>query len=113
VNAALHVYTIVVYTPTGTEPIEVFDWDTANVSHVLRHSVTPDEVEEAVGRPHIVIPARAVQGEERWKLFGTTAAKRYVVVVFTLRRRAFRAVTAYPMNAAERRKYAAQVESRT
>ncbi len=90
--------------------IEGFDWDRANVSHVLRHSVTPSEVEEAVGRPNIVVPARAVQGEERWKLFGTTAAKQYIVVVFTIRRNLFRTVTAYAMNAAERRKYATQIE---
>jgi hypothetical protein len=30
--------------------------------------------------------------------------------VFTIRRNLFRTVTAYPMNAAERRKYAAQIE---
>ncbi|MGH9449908.1 MAG: BrnT family toxin [Terriglobia bacterium] len=93
-----------------TGQIEGFDWDLANVGHVLRHAMRPSEVEEAVGRPHLVVSAKAIEGEERWKLFGTTAANRYVVVVFTIRRKLFRAVTAYPMNAAERRKYAAQIE---
>ncbi len=34
----------------------------------------------------------------------------YLVVVFTIRRKLFRTVTAYEMNAAERRKYAPQID---
>jgi uncharacterized DUF497 family protein len=86
-----------------------FDWDAANVAHILRHAVTPFEVEDAVTRPHVTFPAKTVQGERRWKLFGKTAARRYLVVIFTIRRRLFRTVTAYELNPAERRKYAAQI----
>ncbi len=91
------------------DEIEGFDWDAANVGHILRHAVTPFEVEEVVGHPHVTIRARAVRGEERWKLLGKTASNRYLVVVFTIRRKLFRAVTAYEMNAAERRKYAPEI----
>jgi hypothetical protein len=35
-----------------------FDWDAANVEHILRHAVTPFEVEEVVGRVHVTILAR-------------------------------------------------------
>ena len=35
---------------------------------------------------------------------------RYLTVVFTIRRKRFRTVTAYEMNAAERRKYAPQID---
>jgi uncharacterized DUF497 family protein len=80
------------------------------VGHILRHGVTPLEVEEAVSRTHVAIPAQTVQGEKRWKLFGTTASRRYLVVVFTIRRKLFRTVTAYQMNDAERRKYAPQID---
>ena len=90
--------------------IEGFDWDAANVGHIRHHAVTPFEVEEVVGRPHLTIPAKTIQSEERWKLFGKTASDRYLVVVFTIRRRRFRTVTAYEMNAAERRKYAPQID---
>jgi uncharacterized DUF497 family protein len=58
----------------------------------------------------VTIRARPVAGEERWKLFGRTAAGRYLVVVFTIRRKYFRTVTAYQMNATERRKYGPQIE---
>jgi hypothetical protein len=30
----------------------------------------PIEVEEAAGRPHVIIRAKTVNGEKRWKLFG-------------------------------------------
>jgi uncharacterized DUF497 family protein len=90
--------------------IEGFDWDAGNVAHVLRHMVTPFEVEGVACRPCVVAPARTVGGENRRKLFGKTASGRYVVVVFTIRNRRFRAVTAYQMNAAERRTYAPQID---
>lgn len=35
-----------------------FDWDAANVGHILRHGVTPFEVEEAVSRPNVTVPAK-------------------------------------------------------
>jgi len=90
--------------------IEGFEWDAANVRHILRHAVTPFEVEDVAGRPHVTIPAKTVKGEKRWKLFGKTASHRYLVVVFTIRRKRFRAVTGYEMNASERRKYGPQID---
>lgn len=90
--------------------IEGFDWDLANVGHIRRHTVTPFEVEKVVGGPHVTIPAETIKGEKRWKLFGKTASNRYLAVVFTIRRKRFRTVTAYEMNAAERRKYAPQID---
>jgi uncharacterized DUF497 family protein len=89
--------------------IRGFEWDAANIGHIQRHTITPFEVEEVVGRPNVIIPARSVKGERRWKLFGRTASERYLIVVFTIRRMMFRTVTAYDMNPAERRKYAPQI----
>jgi len=40
-----------------------FDWDVHNIGHVARHGVNPVEVEEAVARPHAIIPAKAVADE--------------------------------------------------
>jgi uncharacterized protein len=106
----LTVYTIFVYTRRGMAEIEDFDWDAANVSHILRHAVTPFEVEEVASRPYVTFPAKTIQGEERWKLFGKTASNRYLIVVFTIRHKLFRTVTAYEMNTTERRKYAPQID---
>ena len=95
-----------------TDELDGFGLDAANVGHILRHTVTPFEVEEVVGRPHVTIAAKTIDGEKRWELFGKTAS-RYLIVVFTIRRRLFRPVTAYEMNAAERRKYDPQIDERS
>lgn len=58
---------------------------------------------------HVVIPAQAVRGEKRWKLFGRSGAGRYLVVVFTIRQTKLRPVTAYTMNQAERGTNGSQV----
>ena len=92
------------------DKIEGFDWDGSNVGHILRHAVTPFEIEEVVSRTHIIIPANAVHRENRWKRFGRTASGRYLAVVFTVRQRLFRTVTAYEMNAADRRNYAPHID---
>jgi len=90
--------------------IEGFDWDAANVGHILRNKVSPFEVEEVAGRPQVTIPAKTIKGEARWKLFGKTASNRYLVVVFTIRRKLLGTVTAYEMNVAERRKYGPEID---
>ena len=92
------------------DKIEGFDWDNANVGHIFRHDVTPFEVEEVTDGKYVVIPAKTIKRERRWKLFSKTASGRYLVVVFTIRRKLFRTVTAYEMNATERSKYAPQID---
>src|ERR1700691_64044 len=57
-----------------SEEFDAFDWDAANAGHILRHQVTPAEVEEAATLPHVTVPGQAVAGERRWQLFGKTAA---------------------------------------
>ena len=99
-----------VYTGAVLDKLEGFDWDAANVGHILRHAVTPLEVEEVVDRTHVIIPAKSVESENRWKLLGKTASGRYLVVVFTIRRKLFRTVTAYEMNITDRKKYAPQID---
>jgi uncharacterized DUF497 family protein len=88
-----------------------FEWDVHNIGHIARHGVTPMEVEEVTGWPHAIVPAAARRSEKRWKLFGRTTAGRYVVVVFTIRHKRIRTVTAYPMNQTERSVYAPQIDA--
>ena len=87
-----------------------FEWDMYNAGHVALHDVSPGEVEQATRHRHVVIPAAPHRGEKRWKLLGQTDAGRYLVVVFTIRRRRFRAVTAYTMNRTERKIYGPEIE---
>ena len=104
------VYTESVYTSAVFDELLRFEWDVHNVRHVALHDVSPEEVEQTTRHRHIIIPAAPQRGEKRWKLLGRTDAERYLVVVFTIRRRRFRAVTAYPMNKAERRIYGPEIE---
>jgi uncharacterized DUF497 family protein len=107
---SLFVYAKLVYTTVVLDGVKGFDWDLHNVGHVAQHGVNPIEVEETVERPHAIIPAKAVAGEKRWTLFGTSAAGRYLVVVFTIRDKRLRPVTAYAMNQRERRIYAPEID---
>jgi uncharacterized DUF497 family protein len=86
-----------------------FDWDVHNVGHVARHGVNPTEVEEAFERPHAIIPTKEVGGEKRWKLLGTSAAARLLIVVFTIRNDRLRPVTVHTMNQRERRIYGPEI----
>ncbi len=92
------------------EELAGFGWDDANVDHILRHNVTAFEVEEAFSQRNVVLVAATVKREKRWKLPGRTLAGRYLVVVFTVRRRLLRTVTAYDMNADERRIHAPKID---
>lgn len=92
------------------DTLDGFEWDVHNIAHIARHHVTPLEVMEATARPYVVVPATSVNKEQRWKLFGTSAAGRYLVVVFTIRRNRMRTVTAYTMNEDDRRVYGPQIE---
>ena len=86
-----------------------FEWDVHNVSHIALHDVAPEEVEQTARHQHVIIPAASVRGENRWKLFGRTDGGRRLVV-FTIRRKRFRTVTAYTMNEAERRTYGPEID---
>jgi len=90
--------------------LDGFDWDEHNVGHIAEHGIDPFEVESATNRPHVVFPSAAKGDEPRWKLFGRTSEGRYLVVVYTIRAHRFRAVTAYPMNRMERKRYASQID---
>ena len=68
------------------------------------------EVEEAFERPYAIVPAKDAGRERRWKLFGTSAAGRYLVVVFTIRDERLRPVTADAMNQRERKIYAPEID---
>lgn len=76
-------------------------WDAETVSHIARHGVEPDEVEEVCfdGRPHI-LKTRL----ERYVALGQTGAGRYLTIVFEyLGREKAKIVTARAMSEAERK----------
>jgi uncharacterized DUF497 family protein len=85
-----------------------FDWDAANIRHIARHKVTPEEAEQVVENNPLDLAGQLVNGEERILHLGETAAGRILFVVATERDGLIRVVTAYPAKRAVRRFYAAQ-----
>ncbi len=67
----------------------LFDWDAGNVSHIARHSVTPNEAEDAI----LIEPL-----EMDMLCFGRTRSGRLLTVLYTMRRNKVRVVTAYDMS---------------
>lgn len=83
-----------------------FDWNEANVSHISRHNVIPEEAEEALLDPRrIGIPAYQVATEQRWAVLGATENGRILFVVFTRREGLIRVVTARDATNKEKRRY--------
>lgn len=73
----------------------MFEWDDDNVEHLARHAVAPEGAEEAVSDPDRT-PAVAyrVPGERRRAIIGVTQNGRSLYVVYTVRRRVVRVVSA-------------------
>ena len=84
-----------------------FDWDDANLDHIARHRVAPEEAEAAASdAARVAAPAyRAQHGERRQAVTGKTEAGRLLTVVLTRRGTLVRIVTAREANASERRAY--------
>lgn len=79
-----------------------FNWDDANVDHLSeRHGVEPEQVEEVFGNgPHVRREGSV------YLAYGQDGAGHYLTVVFVMRGRDVRAISARSMSAHERKIYA-------
>jgi len=73
----------------------VFDWDESNVRHIRGHGVAPDEVVQVFANEASDLRYEVVDNEERWTSIGHTDALRILVVVWTMRGKSVRTVTAF------------------
>lgn len=71
-----------------------FDWDEANIQHIARHEVKPEELEQLFVNDPIDIDFEVVDGEDRWTSIGHSNALRFLLVVWTMRQDTIRIVTA-------------------
>ena len=79
-----------------------FVWDQANVEHIARHGVEPEEAEEAATDPRRA-PFPAHSG--RVGVIGRTAVGRILVVILERRGSAWRVITARDATPGEKRAY--------
>jgi len=81
------------------------DWDAANIEHIDRHGVTPEEAEQVIQNDPLDAPAVLRNGEKRTGHLGATGANRILVVVVTERNSRYRVVTARSAKRKERTFY--------
>jgi uncharacterized protein len=72
-----------------------FDWDEANVAHIGRHDIHPDEAEQVILNDPLDLGMEIVEGEERYLNLGATSQGRVLLVVTTWREDRVRVVTAF------------------
>lgn len=73
-----------------------FDWNEANVSHIARHRITPEEAEQVLTGAPLLLTTEERSGEERHVEIGETDGGRVIVVAWTWRNGRIRVVTAFP-----------------
>lgn len=87
--------------------VEAFEWDAGNMEKSAgKHSVSWTEAEQVFfNRPIVVAQSSAVPSERRHFALGQTNGGRRLTIVFTIRGRRLRVISARPMSRRERRAY--------
>jgi uncharacterized DUF497 family protein len=86
----------------------VFDWDTNNVRKLQTHRIKAEEVEKALSNDPIPIYEQDVEGEVRYVYYAETDSGRLLAVVLVERGEKIRVVTAYDLDAGQKRDYLAR-----
>jgi uncharacterized DUF497 family protein len=83
----------------------VFDWDKNNLRKIRAHRIKREEVETALSSDPILIYEQDVQGEARYVYYCEAASGRLLAVVLVERDDKIRVVTAYDLDAGQKRDY--------
>ncbi len=83
----------------------MFDWDRNNLRKIRRHRIEREEVEQTLLNDPIPVYEQEVDGELRFVYYGETPAGRMLAVVVTERGKNLRVVTAYDLDAGQKREY--------
>jgi len=83
----------------------MFEWDRNNLRKIRAHRIKREEAEQALLNDPMPIYERDVEGELRVVYYGETNAGRLLAVILTERRDDLRVVTAYDLDAGQKRDY--------
>lgn len=86
----------------------MFDWDTNNLRKIRVHRIKAEEVEKALSNAPIPIYEQDVEGEVRYVYYGETESGRLLAVVLVERGEKIRVVTAYDLDAGQKKDYLAR-----
>jgi uncharacterized protein len=83
----------------------MFEWDRNNLGKIRAHGITRQEAEQALLNDPIPIYEQDVEGEPRFVYYGETNAGRLLAAIVTERADRIRVVTAYDLDAGQKREY--------
>lgn len=83
----------------------MFDWDEHNLRKIRAHRIRREEVEQAVFNDPILIYQQDVEGEARYVYYSESEAGRLLALVVTERKGKIQVVTAYDLDAGQKRDY--------
>jgi uncharacterized DUF497 family protein len=83
----------------------MFEWDRNNLRKIRAHRIRRDEAEQALLNDPMAIYEQDVEGERRFVYYGETDAGRLLAVILTEHEDNIRVITAYDLDAGQRREY--------
>ena len=83
----------------------MFDWDRNNLKKIKAHGIKAAEVEQALSIRPILVYEQDADGETRFVYYGETTTLRLLAVVLTERNERIRVITAYELDAGQKRSY--------
>ncbi len=83
----------------------MFEWDRGNLRKIRAHRISRAEAEQVLVNDAITIYEQDMEGEPRFVYYGETDAGRLLAVVVTERTGKIRVVTAYDLDAGQKRDY--------
>jgi uncharacterized DUF497 family protein len=83
----------------------MFEWDRNNLRKIRAHRIKREETEEALLNDPIPVYEQDVEGERRFVYHGESNAGRFLAVIVTERGDGIGVVTAYGLDAGQRRDY--------
>jgi uncharacterized DUF497 family protein len=82
-----------------------FDWDAGDLRKIRAHRINTQEVEQALSNDPIQIYEQDVEGEARYVCYGESDSGRLLAVVVVERAEKIRVVTAYDLDAGQKKDY--------
>ncbi|MEO8660826.1 MAG: BrnT family toxin [Bryobacteraceae bacterium] len=83
----------------------VFDWDRNNLRKIKAHRIKQAEVEQALTKDPIQVYEQDADAEVRYIYYGETERNRMIAVVLSERGNKIRVITAYDLDAGQKREY--------
>ena len=85
--------------------VMMFDWDRHNLKKIKSHGLEVAEVEHALTSSPILVYEQDADDEPRWVYYGETTKLCLLAVVVTERQGKIRVITAYELDAGQKRDY--------